>query len=75
MIGTRGIPARYGGFETAAEQVGTRLVRRGHDVVVVREEHSPFSYEFARPVGAEVAADRSRRASADPFTQGHAAAL
>lgn len=34
LIGTRGVPARYGGFETAAEEVGRRLVQRGHDVVV-----------------------------------------
>ncbi len=34
MLGTRGVPARYGGFETAAEEVGRRLVERGHDVLV-----------------------------------------
>lgn len=34
LIGTRGVPARYGGFETAAEEVGRRLVERGHEVVV-----------------------------------------
>lgn len=34
MIGTRGIPARYGGFETAVEEVGRRLVERGHQVIV-----------------------------------------
>jgi glycosyltransferase involved in cell wall biosynthesis len=34
MIGTRGVPARYGGFETAVEEVGRRLVARGHEVVV-----------------------------------------
>lgn len=34
MIGTRGVPARYGGFETAVEQVGARLVKAGHRVVV-----------------------------------------
>lgn len=34
MIGTRGVPARYGGFETAVEEVGARLVQRGHEVVV-----------------------------------------
>jgi glycosyltransferase involved in cell wall biosynthesis len=34
MIGTRGVPARYGGFETCVEEVGRRLVERGHDVVV-----------------------------------------
>src|SRR5438876_1627921 len=34
IIGTRGIPANYGGFETFAEQLATRLVVRGHDVTV-----------------------------------------
>jgi Glycosyltransferase len=34
LVGTRGVPARYGGFETAIEEVGRRLVDRGHDVVV-----------------------------------------
>jgi Domain of unknown function (DUF1972) len=34
MIGTRGVPARYGGFETAVEEVGARLVDRGHEVTV-----------------------------------------
>ncbi len=34
MIGTRGVPARYGGFETCVEEVGSRLADRGHDVTV-----------------------------------------
>jgi glycosyltransferase involved in cell wall biosynthesis len=34
LLGTRGIPARYGGFETFAEQLSTRMVERGHSVVV-----------------------------------------
>lgn len=34
MVGTRGVPAAYGGFETAVEEVGRRLVLRGHDVTV-----------------------------------------
>lgn len=34
MLGTRGVPARYGGFETAVEEIGSRLADRGHDVVV-----------------------------------------
>lgn len=34
LIGTRGIPARYGGFETAIEEVGSRLVDQGHRVTV-----------------------------------------
>lgn len=34
MLGSRGVPARYGGFETVCEEVGTRLAKRGHEVVV-----------------------------------------
>lgn len=34
LIGTRGLPANYGGFETCAEELGRRLVERGHTVIV-----------------------------------------
>jgi glycosyltransferase involved in cell wall biosynthesis len=34
LLGTRGIPARYGGFETFAEELCARLAERGHDVTV-----------------------------------------
>jgi glycosyltransferase involved in cell wall biosynthesis len=34
LVGTRGVPARYGGFETCVEEVGARLADRGHDVLV-----------------------------------------
>lgn len=34
LIGTRGVPARYGGFETCVEEVGARLADRGHHVLV-----------------------------------------
>jgi len=34
MLGTRGVPAHYGGFETAVEEIGRRLVTRGHEVTV-----------------------------------------
>jgi glycosyltransferase involved in cell wall biosynthesis len=33
-MGIRGIPANYGGFETFAEELSTRLVLRGHQVTV-----------------------------------------
>ena len=32
LVGTRGVPARYGGFETAVEEIGSRLAARGHRV-------------------------------------------
>lgn len=34
LVGTRGVPARYGGFETAVEEIGSRLASGGHDVTV-----------------------------------------
>ena len=34
ILGTRGIPARYGGFETLAEELSARLATRGHEVTV-----------------------------------------
>lgn len=39
MLGTRGIPGGYSGFETAVEELSTRLVQRGHDVVVYCRPH------------------------------------
>jgi len=33
-MGTRGVPACYGGFETLAEELGRRLVELGHEVTV-----------------------------------------
>ena len=45
ILGTRGIPARYGGFETFAEELSTRLASRGHHVVVYcREPRSELQY-------------------------------
>ncbi len=34
MMGTRGVPPQYGGFETAVDEIGRRLVDRGHEVIV-----------------------------------------
>jgi len=39
ILGTRGIPANYGGFETFAEELSTRLVDRGHEVTVYGRCH------------------------------------
>ena len=48
ILGTRGIPANYGGFETFAEHLSTRLVARGHEVTVYCRAHytSPRQIEF-----------------------------
>lgn len=50
ILGTRGIPARYGGFETFAEQLATRLDQRGIDVTVFCPSPSPRSDENYRGV-------------------------
>lgn len=39
ILGIRGVPAAYGGFETFAEELGSRLVARGHDVTVYGRSH------------------------------------
>ena len=44
ILGTRGIPARYGGFETFAEELSTRLVERGHRVTVYGRQRHPSPY-------------------------------
>jgi glycosyltransferase involved in cell wall biosynthesis len=45
ILGTRGIPANYGGFETFAEELATRLAARGHHVsVYCRERPAESTY-------------------------------
>jgi glycosyltransferase involved in cell wall biosynthesis len=44
LLGTRGIPANYGGFETFAEEIGTRLAARGHQVTVYCREANPQTH-------------------------------
>lgn len=33
ILGIRGVPAKYGGLETCAEEIGARLAERGHEVL------------------------------------------
>ncbi|MFT5081903.1 MAG: glycosyltransferase involved in cell wall biosynthesis [Planctomycetota bacterium] len=50
IVGSRGIPACYGGFETAADVLARRLVLAGHRVVVTCEktaEPGPETYAGA----------------------------
>lgn len=44
LLGTRGIPASYSGFETCVEQLGQRLGQRGHRVTVYCRSHH-ITYE------------------------------
>lgn len=49
MVGLRGLPATFGGIERHVEELGSRLVERGHEVVV-----------FCRPGYAEEQLDTYR---------------
>ena len=49
LVGTRGIPANYGGFETFAEELSVRLAARGYEVsVYCRQRHSEPVYRGVR---------------------------
>lgn len=51
ILGTRGIPANYGGFETFAEELSVRLAARGHEVIVYcRERHGFDTWRGVRLV-------------------------
>jgi glycosyltransferase involved in cell wall biosynthesis len=39
LLGSRGIPARYGGYETLMEELAVRLAARGHRVTVYCRRH------------------------------------
>jgi glycosyltransferase involved in cell wall biosynthesis len=42
ILGTRGIPNHYGGFEHISEYVSEGLVRRGHSVAVYNSHNHPY---------------------------------
>ncbi|MCP3917040.1 MAG: glycosyltransferase family 1 protein [bacterium] len=51
LLGSRGIPARYGGFETFAQELAPRLAERGVEVTVFCEETPgprPLDYRGVR---------------------------
>lgn len=55
LIGSRGIPGRYGGYETLMEELAVRLVARGFQVTVYCRSHStPPSLRSFRGVGLVV---------------------
>lgn len=45
IIGTRGIPNHYGGFEQFAGQLSTGLVQRGHAVSVYNSSNHPYQHK------------------------------
>lgn len=51
ILGTRGIPNNYGGFEQFAEYLSVRLVALGHEVDVYNPSFHPYSESSYRGVG------------------------
>lgn len=45
MLGMRGVPANYGGLEKVAEEIGARLVERGHHVTAYCRTHNAIAHE------------------------------
>lgn len=43
IIGTRGIPNRYGGFEQLAEYLSVGLMKKGHEVFVYNSHKHPYN--------------------------------
>src|ERR1700749_2435580 len=43
IIGTRGIPNNYGGFEQLAEQLSVGLMKKGYAVTVYNSHDHPFT--------------------------------
>ena len=43
ILGTRGIPNNYGGFEQFAEYISIGLVKKGHDVTVYNPKFHPYN--------------------------------
>src|SRR5215216_3264604 len=42
ILGTRGIPNNYGGFEQFAEYISIGLAKKGHDVTVYNPKFHPY---------------------------------
>ncbi|HPM38562.1 MAG TPA: glycosyltransferase [candidate division Zixibacteria bacterium] len=55
FCGTRGVPARYGGFETAVDQISRRFAARGYDCEIIcrRSAAGPPAGVGSRPLPDE----------------------
>jgi glycosyltransferase involved in cell wall biosynthesis len=54
MLGTRGVPATFGGVEHHVEQIGARLVERGHDVTVYSQRRYSGGDRLTEHLGMHV---------------------
>jgi len=50
ILGTRGIPNNYGGFEQCAEYLSVGLVEKGHEVTIYSPTFHPYKEEYYKGV-------------------------
>ena len=50
IIGTRGIPANHGGFETFADKISIELLKKDYDIMVVGDKSSKFENKLLNGV-------------------------
>jgi len=71
ILGTRGVPPSYGGFETFAAELSTRLAQRGHEVSVYCREAPSSGLRPPSPLcGGEKATSASSLSSLLPSARG-----
>jgi len=58
ILGTRGIPNHYGGFEQFAQYLSTDLVQKGHEVIVYNSSLHPYQKKEYKGVGLIHCKDR-----------------
>ena len=50
ILGTRGIPNNYGGFEQCAEYLSVGLVEKGHEITIYSPTFHPYKEEYYKGV-------------------------
>ncbi len=50
ILGTRGIPNNYGGFEQCAEYLSVGLVKKGHDITIYSPHFHPYKKDIYKGV-------------------------
>ena len=73
MVGTRGVPAHYGGFETAIEEIGQRLAAGGHAVTVYCRSTSDSDTDTTSD--GEITSDSETAASSEKIASASSAYL
>ncbi|MCU0369916.1 MAG: DUF1972 domain-containing protein [Bacteroidales bacterium] len=61
ILGSRGIPNRYGGFEAFAEELGAGLAARGHRVMVYTVSDHPVRDEYWKGVKRVLVSNPERK--------------